>query len=117
MTATRRHCVVWVTVPDRATARRLARVVLEARAVACVNLIPGVESQYWWKGKLETSRELLLVMKTVTGRLKTLERLVKAAHPYETPEFVVTPLKAGSAPYLAWIDANVGTAGSESGLG
>lgn len=107
MKATPRHCMVWVTVPDRTTARRVAKAVLEARAAACVNIVPGVESHYWWKGKLELGRELLLVMKTVQGRLKELERLVKEKHPYETPEFVVTPLKAGSERYLAWIDENV----------
>lgn len=108
MKAGRGHCLVWVTVPDRATARRLARVVLTAKAVACVNILPGVESHYWWKGKREKGRELLLLMKTRQGRLNELERLVKEHHPYETPEFVVTALKAGSQEYLGWIDASVG---------
>jgi len=104
--ATRRHVMVWVTVPDRATARRVARAVLTAKAAACVNIVPGVESHYWWKGKIEKGRELLLIMKTSQARLRALERWVKEVHPYETPEFVVTPLKAGSEPYLDWIDSS-----------
>jgi hypothetical protein len=52
-------------------------VVLTAKAVACVNILPGVESHYWWKGKLEKGRELLLLMKTRQGRLNELERLVR----------------------------------------
>ncbi len=108
MKSTRRHCAVWVTVPDRATARKIARVVLAAKAAACVNIVPGVESHYWWKGKLEKGAELQLVMKTTLGWLKRLEVLVKESHPYETPEFVVVQLKGGSERYLAWIDESVG---------
>ncbi len=106
MKATRTHVMVWVTVPNRVTARRVAKAVLSAKAAACVNIVPGVESQYWWKGRIETGRELLLLMKTTQHRLKTLEQLVREVHPFETPEFVVTALKAGSELYLDWIDAS-----------
>ncbi len=107
MKSTRRHCVVWVTVPNRVTARRLARAVLAARAAACVNIVPGVESHYWWKGKLEKAGELLLVMKTARNQLEDLEKLVRAGHPYDTPEFVVLPLDGGNERYLDWIDASL----------
>lgn len=108
MKATRGHRVVLVTVPDRRVARRLAQVILEARAAACVNIVPGVESHYWWKGKLERSSELLLVIKTTPARLAELERLVHAHHPYDTPAFVVLGISAGSERYLAWIGDSVG---------
>lgn len=107
MKTTRGHRTVLVTVPDRKVARRIARAVLEARAVACVNIVPGLESHYWWQGRLEKSTELLLLMKTTRGRLADLERIVHAHHPYDTPEFVVLGLTAGSERYLAWIDASV----------
>lgn len=107
MKSTRKHVLVWVTVPNRSTARRVATAVLSAKAAACVNIVPGVESHYWWKGKVEKGSELLLLMKTTQGRLKALELLVRKVHPYETPEFVVTALKAGSESYLDWIDASV----------
>lgn len=112
MRSTRSHVVVWVTVPDRATARRIARAVLADRRAACVNILPGVESHYWWKGKVEKGRELLLVMKTSRARLKALEERVREEHPYDTPEFVVTALSGGSERYLDWIDASL-AAGSE----
>lgn len=107
MKASRTHCVVWVTVPNRPTARRIAKAVLNERLAACVSIVPGVESHYWWKGAIDTGRELLLVMKTVRRLLPALEQRVLAEHPYETPEFVVAALTHGSARYLEWIDASV----------
>ena len=92
-----------VTAPDTKAARRLARAALQARLVACANLVPKIESHYWWRGKIEKSAEVLLVMKTTRARLGELEKLVLAKHPYETPEFVVLPLTAGNARYLRWI--------------
>lgn len=100
-------CVVLVTAPDLKTARRLARVVIEARLVACVNVIPRVESHYWWQGKIEFSAEVLLVMKTTTARLPELERRLVAEHPYDTPEIVTLPLGAGNARYLGWLVESV----------
>jgi periplasmic divalent cation tolerance protein len=99
--------VVLVTAPDLKTARRLARAVLAARLVACVNLIPKIESHYWWQGKLESGTEVMLVMKTTTGRLGALEALVVAKHPYDTPEFVVLPISRGNERYLAWLAKSV----------
>ena len=95
--------VVLVTAPDLKTARRLARAALRQRLAACANLIPGLESHYWWQGKIESSREVLLLFKTRAGRLRELERLILAEHPYDTPEFVVLQLTAGTERYLAWL--------------
>ena len=95
--------VVLVTAPDLKTARRLARAALRQRLAACANLIPGLESHYWWQGKIESSREVLLLFKTRAGRLRELERLILAEHPYDTPEFVVLQLTTGTKRYLAWL--------------
>ena len=84
MKPTRKFAVVLVTAPDLKTGRKLARAALAARLVACVNLIPGIESHYWWQGKIEAGAEVLLVMKTTTARLAALEELVVAKHPYDT---------------------------------
>ena len=99
--------VVLVTAPDLRVARRLARTALQARLAACANLIPGLESHYWWRGKIETAREVLLLFKTRANRLRALERLIVAEHPYDTPEFVALPLAAGAERYLAWIASEV----------
>jgi periplasmic divalent cation tolerance protein len=103
MKTTRSHLVVLVTAPDQKTARELARAALAAHLVACVNLIPRLESHYWWQGKLETSREVLLVLKTTRPRLAHLEQLILGHHPYDTPEFIALPLVAGSRRYLDWV--------------
>jgi periplasmic divalent cation tolerance protein len=74
---------------------------------ACVNIVPRVESHYWWQGRLESGEELLLILKTTRDRLPELERVVRAHHPYDTPEFVALPIAAGSERYLRWIDDSV----------
>jgi periplasmic divalent cation tolerance protein len=99
-----RFRVVLVTAPDLKTARRLAGAALRRHLAACANLIPGLESHYWWRGKIESSREVLLLFKTRASRLRKLERLILAEHPYDTPEFVTFPLTAGSKRYLAWLE-------------
>ena len=98
-----RFAVVLVTVPNLATARRLARAALEARLVACANLVPRLESHYWWQGKIQKSAEILVLFKTTGVRLAALERLVLDKHPYETPEFVVLPITHGNKRYLDWL--------------
>ena len=100
------HQIVLVTVPSLDVARQLATGILERRLAACANLVPGVESHYWWEGKVCRDAEVLLVMKTAKARLKALEEQVLAAHPYDTPEFVVLPIESGSKRYLDWISTS-----------
>ncbi|SPE54355.1 Divalent-cation tolerance protein CutA [Verrucomicrobia bacterium] len=95
--------LVLVTAPDLATARKLARAALEARLIACANLVPKIESHYRWQGKLESGAEVLLLLKTTQGHLSRLEKLILARHPYDTPEFIVLPLSGGSRRYLDWV--------------
>ena len=102
MNRTNTFKIVLVTVPNMQTARRLARAALEAKLVACVNLVPGVESHYWWQGKLERGNEVLMILKAMQLTLSRLEKLILKLHPYDTAEFVVLPLSHGSARYLAW---------------
>ena len=91
-----------MTAPNLKTARALARAALEARLVACVNLIPDLESHYWWQGKLETGSEVLMLLKTTRPNLSALQKLILSNHPYDTAEFVVLPVAAGARRYLAW---------------
>lgn len=95
--------LVLVTVPDLKTARRLAQSALRAQLIACANLVPKVESHYWWQGKLESGKEVLMILKTRRANLPKLEALVLAEHPYDTPEFVVLGLQSGSEKYLEWL--------------
>lgn len=106
MKSTNRFAIVLVTAPDLKTARALAKAALSARLIACANLIPKIESHYWWREKIESGAETLLVLKTTKSRLAALEKLILAKHPYDTPEFLVLPLSAGGKKYLAWLAAN-----------
>lgn len=99
--------VVLVTAPDLDTARKLARGALEARLVACANIVPQIESLYWWQGKLESSAEVLVIFKTTDTTLAALETHVLQHHPYDTPEIVALPLKSGTPRYLDWLIENV----------
>ena len=100
------HHIVLVTAPSLEVARELAAGILERRLAACANLVPGVESHYWWEGKLCHEAEVLMILKTTEARLAELETHVLEAHPYDTPEFVAWPLTAGSEKYLAWLTEN-----------
>jgi periplasmic divalent cation tolerance protein len=84
------------------TARKLANSALKAKLAACANLVPKIESYFWWQGKIDHSSEVLLLFKTSATRLAELERLVVAEHPYDTPEFVVLSVGGANERYLAW---------------
>lgn len=107
MKAARAHALVLVTAPDLKTARALAQGALTAKLIACANLVPRIESHYWWRGKIERGTEVLLILKTTRRRLAALEKLILAEHPYDTPEILVLPLESGTAKYLEWLAASV----------
>lgn len=94
---------VLVTAPDLRTARALTNAALQKHLVACVNLLPKIESHYWWKEKVERGSEVLMVLKTTSAKLDALEKLILAKHPYDTPEFLVLPISRGNKKYLDWL--------------
>ena len=98
-------CLVLITCSSSAEARRIARDVVEGHLAACVNILPGaITSIYRWKGKVESSRECLLLVKTSRKHLAKLQAAVERLHSYEVPEFIALPIDAGSSKYLAWMD-------------
>jgi len=98
-------CVVLVTCGSAAEAKRIARALVEARLAACVNLLPGaVTSIYRWKGKVESARERLLLIKTSRNRLAKLQAAIGRLHSYDLPEIIALPIVAGSRAYLDWIE-------------
>ena len=104
MKAAKTFNVVLVTAPDLRTARALAKAALRARLIACANIVPRIESHYWWQGKIESGPEVLLALKTPKSKLAALEKHILAKHPYDTPEFLVLPLEAGNERYLDWLN-------------
>jgi periplasmic divalent cation tolerance protein len=89
-------------------AERVARALVDGGVAACVNIVPGVRSVYRWQGAVEAASEWLLIIKTDAAHLEQAERLLREAHSYEVPEFLVLAVDAGGADYLAWMRASVG---------
>src|SRR5437899_12173468 len=82
---TKVHCIALVTAPNLKTARLLAAKALEARLIACANLVPKIESHYWWQGRIEKGNEVLLILKTTKKQLAALEKNILSHHPNSTP--------------------------------
>ncbi len=96
--------IVLVTCADLPEARKIARAVVEKKLAACVNILTiPVESIFTWKGKIETTSEHLLLIKTSVKKLAALEKEVLRLHSYDTPEFIAMSLESGSPAYLAWL--------------
>jgi len=102
--STRTYVVVLVTCGSRREASRIARSVVERKLAACVNILDApVRSFYRWKGKIETGREFLLVIKSSRVRLAALQAEVERLHSYDMPEFIALPIVGGSSGYLGWL--------------
>ena len=97
--------IVFITADSKKTSKAITKTILKNRLVACVNEIPGIKSQYWWKGKLEKADEILLMAKTKKSRMKEIIEEVKKIHPYEVPEIISIDIKDGNKDYLRWIEA------------
>lgn len=99
--------IVLTTAGTADEARRLGRTLVEEKLAACATLVPQVESIYQWQGRVETAGEALLLLKTEADKLAQLERRLHALHSYDTPEFLVLEVDAGSERYLRWLRDSV----------
>jgi periplasmic divalent cation tolerance protein len=97
--------LLYVTAPDAKTADHLARLALEARLAACVNVLGTIQSHYWWEGQLQQNEEIALLFKTTAPHTDALCQALVAAHPYACPCVLVLPVQDGHAPFLQWIAA------------
>jgi periplasmic divalent cation tolerance protein len=96
--------IVLTTLGAQTDAAAFARVLVDERLAACVNILPVMTSVYRWKGTIEEDREQQLVIKTTSDRVEALEARFRELHPYELPEFLVVAATDGSAGYLAWLE-------------
>ena len=99
--------IVLTTAANPEEARHLGRTLVEERLAACATLIPGAQSIYRWQGKVESSAETLLLIKTGPEQLAALEARLHELHSYEVPEFLVLDVDAASQPYLDWMQASL----------
>ena len=101
------YIVILVTAKDKKEATKIARGLLEAKLIACVNIIEGVQSLFWWQGQIDMSQEVYLILKTKKILFKKVLKQVKSLHNYQTPEIIALPIVAGSEDYLGWITSLV----------
>ncbi|MBK1734377.1 divalent-cation tolerance protein CutA [Halorhodospira abdelmalekii] len=99
------HYVVLCTCPDQETARRLAGGAVEASLAACVNIVSGISSVFYWEGAVQEEAEWLLVIKTSDVAYSELESYLQANHPYDLPEIIACPIEKGLSGFLEWISA------------
>jgi len=99
--------IVLSTFPDADTARRIARILVEEKLAACVNIGPSVESIYRWKGAIESATETPVLIKSTTWRYQLLEARILELHPYEVPEIISIRADSGHVAYLQWIEQSV----------
>jgi periplasmic divalent cation tolerance protein len=98
---------VFVTADELDLARKIAEELVERRLVACVNIIPGIESIYRWQGAVQRDREVMMIMKTARYKFAEIEALVKQLHTYQLPEIIAVPIDHGSQEYLNWIQESI----------
>jgi periplasmic divalent cation tolerance protein len=98
---------VYITTSGVEEAERIGSVLVEERLAACVNILPGMKSIYWWEGAMQTSQEAVLIAKTNDERLQALIDKASAIHSYDCPAIVALPIERGYDPYLVWIHNSV----------
>jgi len=101
------YIIILITAKDKKEAQKIARGLLEAKLIACANIVQGVQSLFWWQGKIDSSKEILLVLKTKKILFKRISAKVKSLHSYQTPEIIALPITDGSEDYLKWIDKSL----------
>ena len=96
--------IVFITASSEEEAHNIAESLVKGKKAACVNIVPAVDSLFWWEGKIESARESLLLVKTKASLFPEIVELVNRAHSYEVPEIIALPIIAGSEDYLKWLD-------------
>ena len=99
-----RAVLVSITAPDGETALRLARLLVEERLAACVQIVDPIRSVYRWQGAVQEEKEVLLLAKSSQDRIRRIGEFLRREHPYELPELAAVPITDGSPEYLQWIE-------------
>lgn len=100
-----RAVLVYTTWPSIVEAERAGRAIVERRLAACVNILPGMVSHYWWEGKLERAEEAVMIFKTRAALADSVAAAVKERHPYQVPSIMVLAAERVDAAYHRWIVA------------
>ena len=110
---TERAVFVYTTYPSLVEAEEAGRALVERRLCACVNILPGVISHYWWNGALERGEEVAMIIKTRAPLSEDVRVAVKEMHSYSTPAILVLPIESVEKGYFAWLLAETTPGGPE----
>ncbi len=99
--------VLFITTANTEEAQRIAKVLLNERKAACVNIVPEISSLFWWQDKLDSAQESLLIIKTKASVLNEIVRLVREIHSYDIPEIIALPIIGGNQDYLEWMGKEI----------
>lgn len=105
----RRVLIVLITTANRREAEQIAKALVTNQLAACANLVTPVTSIFRWKGRVEKSREILLMAKTTSRRYFALEKMVRSMHSYDVPEIIAVEVKHGLRPYVEWVRKETAT--------
>jgi periplasmic divalent cation tolerance protein len=100
-----RAVFVYTTYPSIVEAERAGRALVERRLAACVNILPGMVSLYWWQGQIDRGDEVVMIIKTRASLAEPVRAAVKDMHSYTTPAILVIPIETVDPAYHAWIEA------------
>jgi periplasmic divalent cation tolerance protein len=109
-----RAVFVYTTYPSVVEAEKAGRAIVERRLAACVNILPGMISHYWWQGALERGEEVVMIIKTRASLAESVRAAVKEMHSYATPAILVIALESVDSNYLSWIMAETEPATREA---
>lgn len=95
------------TTDNRDEANKIARLLIEQKLAACVQIAGPIKSTYWWKGEVEQAEEWLLIIKSKEALFERVKKLIKENHSYDVPEILLMPITDGSQDYLKWLEGNL----------
>ncbi|MEW6087124.1 MAG: divalent-cation tolerance protein CutA [bacterium] len=101
------YTIIFSTVSSGEEAKKITMALLEEKLAACVNIIPSVESLFWWEGKIDNAKELLLIIKTLEKNVPFVTKRIKELHSYKVPEIIAVPVTGGNNDYLRWIGESI----------
>ncbi|WP_413575495.1 divalent-cation tolerance protein CutA [Bdellovibrio sp. HCB290] len=101
--------IYYIPCPDKESAENIARTLLQEKLIGCANIIPGMSSMYWWEGKIESSQEVVLILKTIKGRDagKNLQSRVQELHPYDVPCVMALNVASINDSFKNWLEQSL----------
>ena len=95
--------VILMTCSSEKEAKGIVDSLLKKRLIACANIISGIRSKFWWRGKIDNAKEFLILLKAARKNFRIIEKIIKRTHSYLVPEIIALPIVAGSKDYMKWL--------------